>query len=538
MPLVILAGISNPDTVRALAAVAALWDVTVESREGNSLSGGDGIVFGPGFTPEQAVASSGGRPFLAFASAHGPVGAPVPTEVTFANLPALPQPLAGQRLSLSTEFPVTCTPVAALSGFSSGATIGGQSIWQVASTARGLSLLVGTPPPSLPRDKHLSEILNGEIFLEALPPWLFFRALASGPKWTPAPYRACLIVDDPNLHFPGYGHIDYAGLVEFARTTPFHAAMATVPLDSWFVNSAAARIFRKNPGALSLHVHGNNHLHYELAHPFTREQRAALVRQSLERTSRTEAKGRVAVDRVMAPPHGVCAPEMMELLWRGGFDGMTTNRWSLWKHTVPTTLPADSGFRPADWLAGGLPVVPRFRFLSSICRNEIVFAALFGQPIIPYGHHLDFVKDMAAVRETVAMVNALGPVKWMSMREVLETNFESLVEQSTLRLRLFSRRIKGILPPGITRLQVELPPGAVVEGTQVKISWQTAQKPGSATTGRGEAVALPAGASYEVQLVTMAPASATPALPANTSLRLWGRRLASEARDRLQSFRG
>ena len=37
----------------------------------------------------------------------------------------------------------------------------------------------------------------------------------------------------------------------------------------------------------------------------------------------------------------------------------------------------------------------------------VVLAALFGQPIVPYGHHQDFVQDMAAVRTFEARADVL-----------------------------------------------------------------------------------------------------------------------------------
>lgn len=447
------------------------------------------------------------------------------------GLHSLPGPLHGQHLF--TPAAAGCEPVDLLPGFACAATVAGKCVWQIAPGAHGNSHVAGLTPPLLGESGHLSEILNGESFLHALPVWLFLRELTEAPHWTPPPLRACLVVDDPNLHRPGYGHIDYQKLIDFSRTQPFHAAMATVPLDGWWVDSATARLFRDHAAVLSLLVHGNDHLHFELARPFSPEQQQTLVHQSLERTAAIDRKAGLAIDRVMAPPHGVCTPGMMGQLLRGGFAGLTTNRWSMWKHSPAITLPADSGFRPADWLAGGLPVVSRFRFNSVIGRNEIVLAALFGQPIVPYGHHQDFADDMAAVRETVTTVNALGPVRWMSMQQILETNFEQLVSGETLRLRLFSRHVKGTLAPGLVRLQPELPPAAA-PGENVTVTWQTRTATGTVTAGPGESIPLPAGCSFEVRLAPPAPDRSTTALPAKPPLQVLLRRLASEVRDRLK----
>lgn len=519
---VTLSGFSDPAAIRAIRTVADFWGVGIQP------DGAAGLIFGPEAPPGPPDDS---RPRLVFSAANPGIESDRGRHVTFARRRGIPAQLQGSRLLIGeTVFSAALT---GMPGWESGASIDGRPVWLVPATGDQISFLVATPPPRLAEGQHLSEILNGETFLHALPVWLFFRSLAPS-RWTPPPLRACLIVDDPNLHRPGYGHIDYQQLIDFARSQPFHAAMATVPLDGWWVDQPTARLFRENAGALSLLVHGNDHLHYELARTLSSEQQRALVRQSLARTATVDRKAGFEVDRVMAPPHGVCSPELMELLWREGFEGLTTNRWSLWKHSPAAALPADSGFRPADWLAGGLPVVPRFRFKSAIGRNEIVLAALFGQPIVPYGHHQDFTHDMAAVRETVATVNALGPVRWMSMRGMLESNFEQSIDGQTLRVRLFSRRVRGTLPAGLHRLRVEPAPAAPNREDPIAVEWCSAGSSGRMERRLGETFDLPPGSGFAISLPAIPSPGGTTTLPANPRLRVLLRRLASEARDRLR----
>jgi len=178
-------------------------------------------------------------------------------------------------------------------------------------------------------------------------------------------------------------------------------------------------------------VHGNDHWHGELARPLRNGERDEIVLQSLKRIESLERRAGIHVDRVMAPPHGVCAPEMLDALRTGGYEGMTTNRWSLWKHNPPARLPASLGLQPADLLGGGLPVLNRFRFKSSISHGETIMAAVMRQPVIPYGHHQDFAGGLAHVQAAVEKVNSLGAVRWMSLREILETNFEHRIDRVT-----------------------------------------------------------------------------------------------------------
>jgi hypothetical protein len=525
---VALSGVSDPAQIRAIAAVAALWDFRVETRPEGDWDRVRGIVVGDGLWQRRLPALMAGRPFLAFAGNGAP---PEPADVVFSSHASLPEIVRGRTLA-ATEA-ASGAPLESLSGIDAAASVNGRAIWRAATRPDGSSLIVGSPPPSIGEEERICQVLNSEIFLHALPLWVFFRGLAAAPRIA-APLRACLVVDDPNLRRLRYGYVDYGKLVEFARERPFHAAIATIPLDGWCVSRAAARLFRENQGCLSLAVHGNDHLHYELARPRSPADRLALAAQSLERIAAMEQRAGISVDRVMVPPHGVCSPEMMESLWRGGFEGMTTNRWSLWKHSPPSILPGDSGLRPADLLAGGLPVVNRFRFHSSLRRNEILFAALLGQPIVPYGHHKDFFQGMAEVRATVDAVNALGPVRWMSLRGILETNFEQLVENDTLRVRMFSRRVLGTMPDSATLLQAELPAharhwGAAIEAVCTGEDGIPRQFPAAL----GQPVAVPPGCRFELRLVAEAapPAMNGKAFKRRPSALL--KRLASEACDRL-----
>jgi hypothetical protein len=444
--------------------------------------------------------------------------------IEFSHHQALPHFLRGQKLTLGKE-----SGWGFLDEKQSGeivATINGRPVWKIA----GNFWSVSTPPPRLRAGERLSQYLNGETFLPLLPLYLFLRALSSKSRWLPPPLRACMVVDDPNLHAQIYGHVDYQALVQLADECPFHVAMATVPLDAWGTSSRAAKIFRENPRALSLVVHGNDHLHYELARPFQNGGRDALAFQSLSRIEFLERKADVRVDRVMAPPHGVCAPEMFSTLRAGGYEGITTNRWSLWKHNPLEQLPLDLGLRPADWI-GGLPVLNRFRFNSSICDGEILMAAFLGQPIIPYGHHQDFADGMIHVRRTIEKINLIGPVCWMSLREILETNYEHYVDSGTFHLRPFSRRVKLILPPSASAIQISTTPFQMENPQEFQIVWPQKQ----IRVRAGEQVHdLPAGIELEIREASGASAKTHVFHPTRKSPVVRLRRLASEIRDRLK----
>jgi hypothetical protein len=357
---------------------------------------------------------------------------------------------------------------------------------------------------------------------------LFFRhltrsRLAPEVRWEDPPLRACLLVDDPNLRSTRYGHIDYQVLARQAREWRFHVAMATIPLDQWSVSPRARQLFATHREHLSLVIHGHTHARAELARCATPEACRQLVAGAIRRILAAEQRFDLAIDRVMVPPHGEVNEAMLAALARGEVEAVATNRWSLWRHIAPAALGPAAEWAPAIW-RGGLPIVHRYRFASPIAKQEALFAALTGRPILPYGHHQDF-RDAAVVRRAVAEVNALGAVDWGPMRAVLERNYRHRNSGGRLVVRPYSRRVVVALPPDVDELQVDGP------GGRVAIRWvggETAARP----LGPG-AWLRPAGAREVEIRCGGAPAMATADEAAEripVALRL--RRLAAELRDR------
>ena len=524
-------GFSDAAEIRAVTAIASCWNLRVEIGD-NESADLQAMILRQGHKREVTDLFTR-LPCLIFACCDDDCSLrDEGDKISFSRSDAIPTILQGK--TLLTHEVTFSDRLRSLTTLDNVAIRGRGVIWKVAAHRKGKTFVVATPPPRLDREQRLSELLNGETFLHALPVWLFLKELANGTAWAAPPLRACLVVDDPNLHRPAYGHIDYGDLIEFAQSRPFHAAMATVPLDGWWTSPVAVRLFRENQVALSLLIHGNDHLHYELARPKSAEERFSLVSQSLTRTLAVERKTGLLVDRIMAPPHGVCPPEMINALLVHGYEGLTTNRWSLWNCYPPRSLPEDSGLRPADILGDGLPILSRFRFKSPICQNELLIAALFRQPIIPYGHHHDFSGGMVDVSTAVEAVNGLGPVDWMSMKRILETNFERRIEGETFRIRIFSRRVQGTMPPHTTHLQVELPASAARSNSTRIVEWAHEHSPHRILGEIEEPIPIPAGSAFEVRLVTPRPAYIDSGRAVRNRPSALMRRLVSEARDRLR----
>jgi hypothetical protein len=258
--------------------------------------------------------------------------------------------------------------------------------------------------------------------------------------------------DDPNLHRPTYGHIDFAKLGRHAESNNYHASIATIPLDSWYVNSAAAALFREHEARMSLLIHGNDHVNNELAREIPNRTRERMVKQALKRVARLEHASGVEVCRVMAPPHGACSEKALSAMAIAGYEGATISRGSLYHHNRSARWIRTVGMRPCDIIAG-LPVFPRFR-VSWDCQNAILVAALLRQPIIPVGHHQDAAEGLELFSALADFVNSLGAVRWASPGQIARSHFSQRINANCLEIRMYTRRIEVAAPAGVDRLTV------------------------------------------------------------------------------------
>ena len=77
--------------------------------------------------------------------------------------------------------------------------------------------------------------------------WCTSSAQVLGAEgWTLPPPRASFVIDDPNLHWPSYGYLDYRELVAHAPQHGYHVGLATVPLDGWLIDRRAAALVARN----------------------------------------------------------------------------------------------------------------------------------------------------------------------------------------------------------------------------------------------------------------------------------------------------
>jgi hypothetical protein len=401
------------------------------------------------------------------------------------------------------------------------ASCGGQALW----TRRGSIDHVALAPDELASDESLRDALVPGRWLSLLPIVHFLREVAAELAWEAPPTRAAFMIDDPNLHWPSYGYARFGELARSAEEHGYHLAIATIPLDAWFVHPGAARLFRSP--FLSLLVHGNDHAREELTRPQAWGESFALLAQALRRIAALERRARLAVDRLMVPPHGLCVEQMMRAMLLVGFEGLCY----AWSAPRSADRPL-AGWEPADLLTGGFPVFPRLPLAGP--PDELVLRSFLGQPVIAYAHHSDLADGLDVLADLAAFVNREEGVLWMSAASIARSNYRIRHEGTTLRVRLYARKIELSVPEGVEQVLVELPSS---HGEPERETTSLTSERGSASfvVSRGVAgpfpVESPGHAEISLTRVDAVDPSCVPSPPRR--IRPILRRSATESRDRL-----
>jgi hypothetical protein len=330
-------------------------------------------------------------------------------------------------------------------------------------------------------------------------PLLHIVQAASG--WTFGPHRACVMFDDPNLHWPSYGYVDFKELAKDAEDRNYHCAFATVPMDAWFVSSRAAGLFQKHHSRLSLAIHGNDHTHRELCQERSEKDAVALAFHALRRADRLERLAGVPVDRIMAAPHGACSAGMAVALLRAGFEAACISRGSLMNRNPEVAFPASVGLGPAEFIGGGFPIIPRFGLHSDV-ELQSRLALSLGQPAIAVGHHDELSDGLDSVQRIASVCNSVGAVRWSRLSAIARANYWTKSDRTALRVRMFGRTAVVRVPPGVTSIILERAwlgtgdvEGVTVEDAAKRVSGEV--KYG----GQVLAVPVPSGGTVNVQSV-------------------------------------
>ncbi len=369
-------------------------------------------------------------------------------------------------------------------------------------------------------------------FMGLLPLLHFLGQLLGDQGWKLPPPRAAFVIDDPNLHWPSYGFLKYRELASNALRHGYHLAFATVPLDGWRVDARAVARIGENPGALSLLVHGNDHVARELAELSDDRQAEAAMAQALRRIAALERDSGLSVARVMAPPHGVCSEAALRAMFRLGFEAACISRPYPWRDGLPAPSPL-AGWHPTELVAGGIPVAPRQALTAS--REDLVFRALLGQPLILHGHHGDFAGGLDLLEQAAADINDLGEVRWGALEGVAGGAYATRTVDGMLLVQMYGRRVSVDIPEGITTVRVlaQEPLGGA-GWHEVRHGDGVAQMSFKEGVGVSKTLAAGAGGTLDLELAAERPLD--PLQVAAPRRKAWplARRLLVEGRDRLQ----
>lgn len=383
---------------------------------------------------------------------------------------------------------------------------------------------VALAPEPLQAGAPLLSLLQPGRFLSLLPLIHFLRDVAPSP-WRPPPIRAAFLFDDPNLHWPTYGHIDFRLLAEQSRATGFHVAFATIPLDGWLVHPAAAQLFREHSRHLSLAFHGNDHTQAELEKIDSVAAGVRLVRRAVRRVQRLERRTGLDVARVMAPPHGRYSRAAVGALHRESFEALAASR------PHPSTdppLPVGplEGWNPLQLAAGGFPILPRIHIDSGL--ETCVLRAFLDQPLVIYGHHGDLAGAPDRLIDLARAVDPLGVASWDRLDTITRSAVSTRLDAGTLRVRPFGRRVHLRVPAEAHSVRIEAPEAATGVLTRRRSRPHAGWRAGNTVSGPGLGGDL-------LEVVLEAPTA--PDLPP-APVGGWPpiRRAMTEARDRVQGL--
>ena len=382
---------------------------------------------------------------------RGKSGSQHGSAISFSRSPQLPPMLRGQQLEQQVEalLPELCTGEI-LADFD------GIPVWTTVRDNDRRTDFAAEALPELQPWELLFDHLHSMQWTGLIPLIAFLRRVAADQHWVSPPLRACIMFDDPNLHWPTYGFIDYAALAQHAKTHAYHVAISTIPLDAWFTHSGAAKLFSANAAHLSLLVHGNNHTRNELARSYANTTRQGLVAQSLKRIARMERISKLRIPKIMAAPHSACTDGMAGELLRQGYEAVCISHNLLRCFNPTPAWPPSFGLQPAEFLSNGLPVLPRFP-LSNKCIRPAILTAFLGQPMIAFGHHQDAADRLNLVAKISEGINRIDGVEWCNLTYIARTNYKHRISGNTLQLQMYSRHIQLTVPRDLETLQVDRP---------------------------------------------------------------------------------
>jgi hypothetical protein len=452
-----IVGVSgNPQSNRYRLLFTALAQLyPIEFREIVSVKNEtlDGLVVLDGRIPEGKAAAARGIPAYVVVTDVSGATQTAGSEVRFGTSDCLDVALRGQTM---TETGTVAVPVLQVeTGDEVLATKGGKPVWLSRQAGTAPCQLITVPPPSLAHGELLFQYLGGERFLGLLALVNFLRRIVQDIDWQDAPVQTCFVFDDPSLYWPSYGFVDYRLLAELAANHGLFVSVATIPLDTWWVNSSVAATFRSTSPRLSVIIHGNNHIAHEMLGERGSEDHLQIAAQAIRRIERLERHG-LSGFRIMEAPHGAISHDMMGHLMSLGYEAVLCTTELLVYHNPTVAWPPTLGMDRAEFLGGGLPAISRVK-MKADWKNEVILSAFLRKPFVIAGHHWDAVDHFRLLKEIAQCIKGLHPLAWASPLDIVRSNYKSIHRHNELRIKMYARTLRVPVPEGVTQLFVHRP---------------------------------------------------------------------------------
>jgi hypothetical protein len=357
-------------------------------------------------------------------------------EYAFADDPWL-WPFAGLRLS--EDRPRELAPLAAEEG-GIDPLVSCREGWCLVARARSGAarppVLVSTIPlADDARAPRLGDCFRRSRFAALLPLLLFAKACLGDAAWQVPEPRAAFMVDDLTLRARRYGFLDYAQLVGSARADGFHTAIAMIPIDCGKTRRGAAELVRENPRQLSLLVHGVDHVRAEFERDVSPARAREVLAAGLRRMEWHERRTGVPFARAMTFPFGRCSEIWMEAMRATGFHAAIASRAFPFTPREQIREPLYE-MHPAEMTFGGFPVANRFRAENE--KEDLLFHAWLGKPLIVYTHH-DFFRDgLERLTEIAGFLNRHVAPAWSDIGSILRSNYQLRRRNGVWQARVFS----------------------------------------------------------------------------------------------------
>ena len=316
----------------------------------------------------------------------------------------------------------------------------GAALGRVAREDGGELWVATVPPLSRPTHGHsLRRRFHPGDFLELLPLLGFLRHALGARGWrTPRP-QAAFMIDDPNLRSGRYGWVDYAALRDAGRVHRFHTSIAMAAIDAGKTRRTTAALFGAAP-ELSLVMHGVYHTHHEFAQSVAPERARRDLGFGLAEMEAHRLRHGVGCPPVMTFPFSRCSSEWLQAMRDVGLAAAVTgpNPYPFLAEFGVVADPA-LGMLPAEMAHGGFPVLSR-SFLTQP-REDLLFLAWLGRPMIVYLHHDDLRDGLAPLIEIAEFVNGRLRADWTDLGAISEANYQRRVAACGPVMRMFSSQV-------------------------------------------------------------------------------------------------